>query len=136
LRADAVTVHLPLSGDKPIIGREELAIMKKGALLINTARGGIIDEDALAEALKNEHLGGAGLDVLKDEPANLSSALLGQCARLILSPHSAGLTQEAAMRMSVSAATNIVNFYNGQLDNKLVVNPDILTINNLMSQTP
>lgn len=134
--ADAVTVHLPLSGEKPLIGETELAMMKPGALLINTARGGIVDEDALARALQSEHLAGAGLDVLKEEPANLSSALLTQTDRLILSPHSAGLTQEAAMRMSVSAATNIVNYFNGQLDTGLVVNQQVLVLKDVMSQTP
>ncbi len=134
--ADAVTIHLPLSGEKPVIGQEELALMKSGSLLINTARGGIIDEDALARALQSGHLGGAGLDVLKDEPANLSSALLAQTDRLILSPHSAGLTEECAMRMAVSAATNIVDFFNGQLHNELVVNQQVLSLDDLMSQTP
>lgn len=134
--ADAVTIHLPLSGEKPIIGKAELAMMKRGAFLINTARGGIVDEDALAEALQQEHLSGAGLDVLKQEPADLSAALLAQSDRLILSPHSAGLTAEAAMRMSVSAASNIVDFYTGQLDTALVVNHQQLALDDLMSQTP
>ncbi|WP_337009096.1 hydroxyacid dehydrogenase [Pantoea sp. AS142] len=134
--ADAVTVHLPLIGDKPLIGREELALMKPAALLINTARGGIIDEDALAEALASNHLGGAGLDVLRSEPPSLSDALLQQREKLILSPHSAGLTAEAAMRMSVSAAQNIVDYFNGKLDDKLVVNKQVLARQNLMSQLP
>lgn len=134
--ADAVSVHLPLSGDKPVIGENELAMMKPGALLINTARGGIVDEDALAQALASQHLAGAGLDVLKEEPANLNAALLAQTDRLILSPHTAGLTQEAAMRMSVSAATNIVHYFNGQLDPGLVVNQQVLVLNDVMSQLP
>ncbi|MEN5282396.1 hydroxyacid dehydrogenase [Serratia marcescens] len=133
--SDAVTVHLPLSGGKPLIGGKELAMMKPGALLINTARGGIVDEDALVQALQSEHLAGAALDVLKEEPANLSSPLLAQMDRLILSPHSAGLTQEAVMRMSVSAATNIVNYFNGQLDTELVVNQQVLALDDLMSLT-
>jgi D-3-phosphoglycerate dehydrogenase len=135
-QADAVTVHLPLSGDKAIIGAEELALMKPHAILINTARGGLIDEVALASALRNDALGGAGLDVLKQEPPAVSDALLAQRDKLILSPHSAGLTQEAAMRMSVSAATNIVNYFNGQLDTDLVVNKPVLALNDLMSQIP
>ncbi|WBV20669.1 hydroxyacid dehydrogenase [Pantoea piersonii] len=134
--ADAVSVHLPLSGDKPVIGENELAVMKPGALLINTARGGIVDEGALAQALASQRLAGAGLDVLKEEPANLNAALLAQSDRLILSPHTAGLTQEAAMRMSVSAATNIVNYFNGQLDPALVVNQQVLVLNDVMSQMP
>jgi D-3-phosphoglycerate dehydrogenase len=75
--ADAVTVHLPRVGDRPLIGRAELALLKPGALIINTARG-IIDEDALAGALAANHLGGAALDVLECEPADLASALLEQ----------------------------------------------------------
>ncbi|HBV3339681.1 hydroxyacid dehydrogenase (plasmid) [Klebsiella pneumoniae] len=135
-QADAVTVHLPLSGDKPLIGEAELALMKRSAMLINTARGGIVDEKALAVALQNNALGGAALDVLKDEPPDLQDTLFAQTDRLILSPHSAGLTEEAAMRMSVSAATNIINYFHGQLDNELVVNKQVLVLNDLMSQLP
>lgn len=135
-QADAVTVHLPLSGDKAVIGADELALMKSHAILINTARGGIVDEEALATALQNDALGGVGLDVLQQEPPALNSALLAQRDKLILSPHSAGLTEEAAMRMSISAATNIVNFFTGQLDTDLVVNKQVLALNDLMSQLP
>ncbi|HAU5565771.1 TPA: hydroxyacid dehydrogenase [Serratia fonticola] len=134
--ADAVTVHLPLSGERPLIGANELALMKQGALLINTARGGLVDEDALAESLRTNHLGGAGLDVLRAEPASLSDSLLQQRDRLILSPHSAGLTAEAAMRMSVSAARNIVDYFCDQLDEGLVVNKQVLTLQKLMNQLP
>lgn len=135
-QADAVTIHLPLSGDKAVIGADELALMKSHAILINTARGGIVDEEALATALQNDALGGVGLDVLQQEPPALNTALLAQHDKLILSPHSAGLTEEAAMRMSISAATNIVNFFAGQLDTDLVVNKQVLALNDLMSQLP
>ncbi|PIF15099.1 hydroxyacid dehydrogenase [Candidatus Pantoea floridensis] len=134
--ADAITIHLPLSGEKPLIGAEELALMKRHAILINTARGGIVDEEALATALQNDALGGAGLDVLQQEPPALHTALLAQRDKLILSPHSAGLTEEAAMRMSVSAATNIVDYFTGQLDTDLVVNKQVLALNDLMSKLP
>lgn len=134
--ADAVTVHLPRVGDRPLIGRAELALLKPGALIINTARGGIIDEDALAGALAANHLGGAALDVLKCEPADLASALLEQKERLILTPHSAGLTGEAAMRMSVSAAQNIIDYFNECLEPSLVVNPEVLAINAVMNPLP
>lgn len=134
--ADAVTVHLPRVGDRPLIGRAELALLKPGALIINTARGGIIDEDALAGALAANHLGGAALDVLKCEPADLASALLEQKERLILTPHSAGLTGEAAMRMSVSAAQNIIDYFNERLEPSLVVNPEVLAINAVMNPLP
>lgn len=134
--ADAVTVHLPRVGDQPLIGRAELALLKPGALIINTARGGIIDEDALAGALAANHLGGAALDVLECEPADLASALLEQKERLILTPHSAGLTGEAAMRMSVSAAQNIIDYFNECLEPSLVVNPEVLAINAVMNPLP
>lgn len=134
--ADTVTVHLPRVGDRPLIGRAELALLKPGALIINTARGGIIDEDALAGALAANHLGGAALDVLECEPADLASALLEQKERLILTPHSAGLTGEAAMRMSVSAAQNIIDYFNECLEPSLVVNPEVLAINAVMNPLP
>jgi D-3-phosphoglycerate dehydrogenase len=135
-QADAVTIHLPRVGDRPLIGRAELALLKPGALIINTARGGIIDEDALAGALAANHLGGAALDVLECEPADLASALLEQKERLILTPHSAGLTGEAAMRMSVSAAQNIIDYFNECLEPSLVVNPEVLAINAVMNPLP
>ena len=105
-------------------------------MIINTARGGIIDEDALAGALAANHLGGAALDVLECEPADLASALLEQKERLILTPHSAGLTGEAAMRMSVSAAQNIIDYFNECLEPSLVVNPEVLAINAVMNPLP
>ncbi|ROR15219.1 hydroxyacid dehydrogenase [Erwinia sp. JUb26] len=120
--ADALTVHLPLSDSKPLIGRRELALLKPQAIVINTARGGIVDEQALIDALKNDRLGGAGLDVFSQEPPPRDSALLHASYRLILSPHSAGLTEEAAMRMSVSAVNNIIHYFTGELDEKLIVN--------------
>ena len=135
-QADAVTIHLPRVGDRPLIGRAELALLKPGALIINTARGGIIDEDALAGTLAANHLGGAALDVLECEPADLASALLEQKERLILTPHSAGLTGEAAMRMSVSAAQNIIDYFNECLEPSLVVNPEVLAINAVMNPLP
>lgn len=135
-QADAVTIHLPRVGDRPLIGRAELALLKPGALLINTARGGIIDEQGLADALAANRLGGAALDVLECEPADLASVLLEHKDRLILTPHSAGLTGEAAMRMSVSAAQNIIDYFNERLEPSLVVNPEVLAINAVMNPLP
>lgn len=119
--ADVVTVHVPLSGDKPLLGARELALLKRGALVINTARGGLIDEHALAAALASGHVGGAGLDVFASEPPAAANPLLAS-DRVVLSPHSAGLTQECAERMAISAADNIIAFFNGRLDPSLVVN--------------
>ncbi|PAU74112.1 MULTISPECIES: hydroxyacid dehydrogenase [Halomonas] len=119
--ADFLSVHMPLKDGKPLIGQPELARMKASAIIVNTARGGIIDERALSDALHAGRLGGAGLDVLVDEPPAVGDPLL-DCPRLLLSPHVAGLTQEAAMRMSVAAVENILNCFSGDLDPALVVN--------------
>ncbi|GGO84386.1 2-hydroxyacid dehydrogenase [Marinobacterium nitratireducens] len=119
--ADFVSVHMPLIDGKALLGERELALMKASAIVVNTARGGIIDEQALCAALKEGRLGGAGLDVLVDEPPKAEDPLL-DCPRVLLSPHVAGLTQEAAMRMSVSAVENILKCFSGDLDPVLVVN--------------
>lgn len=121
--ADVVSLHVPKVGDQPLIGASELAVMKPTSIVINTARGGLIDETALVEALNSERLAGAGLDVFADEPPAADSALL-RCERAIVSPHNAGLTEACARRMAISAATNILNFFDGKLDPALVVNHD------------
>lgn len=120
-KADVISLHVPKVGDQPLIGAEELALMKPSAILINTARGGLIDEAALAEALSNGKIAGAGLDVFGDEPPAKDNPLL-TCERAILSPHNAGLTEACARRMAISAATNILDFFDGKLDRSLVVN--------------
>ena len=119
--ADVVSLHVPKAGERPLIAASELRAMRRGALLVNTARGGLVDEDALADALDEGRLGGAGLDVFVDEPPRPSSRLLA-CRQAILSPHSAGLTEECAARMGEVAARNIVDFFEGRLDSRLVVN--------------
>lgn len=122
-QADVVSLHVPKVGDQPLIGPAELALMKPSAILINTARGGLVDEDALAEALGARRLAGAGLDVFRDEPPHSDNPLF-KCERAILSPHNAGLTEACARRMAISAATNIMNFFDGRLDPSLVVNQE------------
>jgi D-3-phosphoglycerate dehydrogenase len=119
--ADVVSLHVPKVGDQPLIGAEELALMKKTAILVNTARGGLIDEVALADALNGGRLAAAGLDVFSNEPPESSNPLVG-CERAILSPHNAALTVDCARRMAVSAAQNILDHFAGQLDSSLVVN--------------
>ena len=118
--ADYVTLHVPLIGGKPVIGAEELALMKPTAILINAARGGLIDEAALDEALKSRNLYGAGLDVFAVEPPGNNPLLSNPY--VTVSPHSAGLTAECAARMGVSSAQNILNYFAGKLDYNLVVN--------------
>lgn len=120
-KADVVSLHVPKAEGKPLIGAAELALMRPTAFIINTARGDLIDEDALADALDRGSLAGAGLDVFAQEPLARGSRLLGS-ERAILTPHSAALTQECAVRMSEAAAKNIIDFFAGTLDPRLVVN--------------
>lgn len=119
--ADFVTVHVPLSDGGALLDAKRLARMKKGAIAINTARGGLIDETALAAALESGALAGAGLDVFVAEPPPEDHPLL-RSERTLLSPHSAGLTEECAARMGAKAAQNILDFFAGALDPALVVN--------------
>ena len=120
-QADVISVHIPLSAGGALIGAPELAKLKPTAVVVNTARGGLIDEEALATALEEGRLAGAGLDVFTAEPPQRDHRLFGN-DRVILSPHSAGLTLESAIRMSESAVQNILDFFAGSLDPKLVVN--------------
>lgn len=123
-RADAVSVNVPRA-EKPVLGRAELTALKPGAIVVNTARGGVIDEVALAEALSSGRVGAAGLDVFDAEPPPADHPLLA-FQQVILSPHIAGLTAECAERMSVMSVQNVINFFAGRLDDKLVVNRENL----------
>ncbi len=124
--ADFVTLHLPRTAEtNHMIGRGELASMKPTAFLLNTARGGLIDEAALAEALAAGRIAGAGVDVLEDEPPAADHPLL-RADHIILSPHIAGLSESATIRLSVMSATNLLAGLDGTLDPKLVVNPEVL----------
>ncbi len=118
--ADCVSVHAPKS-DRPVIGAAELAAMKPSALLVNTARGGVVDEPALIEALREGRIGAAGLDVFDDEPPAPDNPLLAM-ENVILSPHVAGLTAECAERMAISAVRNVLDFFEGRADPALIVN--------------
>jgi D-3-phosphoglycerate dehydrogenase len=120
-RADVVSLHVPKTGDEPLIGAAELRLLRPSAFVINTARGGLVDETALAEALDAGRLAGAALDVFEAEPPARDSPLLA-CRTSLLTPHSAGLTEECAARMGVKAAQNILDFFAGRLDPALVVN--------------
>ena len=119
--ADHVTLHLPKVGDRPLIGAAELALMKPTACLVNTARGGLIDDAALRAALDAGRLRAAAIDVFDPEPPAPGHPLLGH-EKVLLSPHIAGLSAESAIRMSEAAARNIVDFFAGRLDPALVVN--------------
>ena len=98
--SDAITMHVPLNNDtKGLFADYALQNMRKGAILINTSRGGIVDEDALVKYLKNGHLGGAMLDVFESEPLTESRPFAG-LPNLILTPHIAGVTVESNRRVS------------------------------------
>jgi D-3-phosphoglycerate dehydrogenase len=121
--ADVVTVHAPLSPAGAVIGSRELAAMRPTAVVVNTARGGLVEECALAAALAEGRLGGAGLDVFASEPPPGDHPLFGH-ERVVLSPHMASLTQECAARMAVDAAQNVLDFFAGRLNGALVVNAE------------
>jgi D-3-phosphoglycerate dehydrogenase / 2-oxoglutarate reductase len=118
--ADAVSVHIP-KGERPAIGAEELAAMKPSAILVNTARGGIVDEAALLDALRSGRISAAGLDVFDDEPPMPDNPLYG-LDQVILTPHVAGLTAASAERMAISSVQNVLDFFAGTIDPTLVVN--------------
>ena len=122
--ADAVSVNVP-KADRPIIGIEELAAMKATAILINTARGGVVDEAALARALRDGRIAAAGIDVFDDEPPAPDHPLLS-LDQVILTPHIAGLTAECGERMAISSVQNVLDFFAGNIDPALVVNGDRL----------
>lgn len=106
-QADAVSLHVPLvAATRNLIDVGRLAAMKSGAVLINTARGGVVDEAALAGALRAGHLAGAALDVFDSEPLPAGSALRG-VPNLILTPHVGGVTREANARVSMMIAREV-----------------------------
>ena len=118
--ADFVTVHAPKT-DNPVIAAAELGVMKPSAILVNTARGGVVDETALIASLREGRLAAAGLDVFEDEPPATDNPLLSM-DQVVLSPHIAGLTTECAERMAVSSVQNVLDFFAGRIDPALVVN--------------
>ena len=106
-RSDVVSLHLPLTPQtRGLLGREKLALMKRDAVLVNTARGGIVDEAQLAGMLREGRLGGAAIDVFEHEPLAAGSPLAG-APRLILTPHIAGVTLEANERVSSLIADRV-----------------------------
>ncbi len=125
---DAVTVHTPLNEEtRGIIGERELALMKPTALVVNTARGGVVAEDALLAALQAHRIGGAGLDVFASEPTppRTDHPLLG-FDNLIVSPHCAGVTIESSMRMAEYSVRNVLDCFDGRLDPDVVVNRHLM----------
>lgn len=107
-QADMITIHIP-KADKPVIGKEELSILKKGVLLVNTARGGVFDEDALIEGLNSGVIGGVGLDVFVGEPSPRADLL--SHPKISLSPHIGGSTAEAQENVGKELAGLIIDHF-------------------------
>lgn len=113
-RSDIVTLHVPLSDQtRHLIGPEELRCMKSSAILVNTCRGPVVDEDALIKALKSGAIQAAGLDVLKDEPTDPCNPIL-QLDNVILSPHIAGVTYDTWQRRGLFIFDNLQRVWAGQ----------------------
>jgi len=126
-RADYVTIHCPRNPETVgLFGAERLARMKRGAVLVNTARGGIIDEAALYAALESGHLSGAGLDVVETEPPPPGHKLLLR-PDVISSPHMAGVTLEARTAGSRMTALNLLSVLDGAPIAENVVNQEVLS---------
>lgn len=124
--ADCISIHVP-KAERPTLGAAEIALMKPGVILANTARGGVVDEEALTAALISGQIGAAGLDVFAEEPPAAHIPLF-DLPNAVLSPHIAGLTAECAARMAVSSIENAVNFLAGKIDPHLVVNRDVANV--------
>ncbi len=121
--ADILSLHVPLTAEtRNLINRERIAQMKPSAILINTARGAVTDEQALADALKENRLGGLGIDVYSVEPFGTEHPfypLLGD-SRLCLTPHMAWGSYEARARCIAAIAENITRFFSGETHNRIV----------------
>ena len=124
---DFLTVHCPLNDEtRGIVGTEELAQMRDDSFVINCARGGIVDELALIEAVQAERIAGAGVDVFVTEPPPADHPFLKD-DRFYLTPHSAGVSVEAARRMSFETADNLVHALRGEVREPALANPEILS---------
>ena len=122
-RSDYVTVHCPRTSESfGLFGRAQFAMMKPTAYFVNTARGGIHDEPALADALRAGEIAGAGLDVFLKEPPDLDHPLLA-FDNVIVTPHNAGLTDESVLNMVTETARQWIDLFDGKVPPRLV-NPE------------
>ena len=126
-KVDFVSVHCPKSPETiDMFNAETIGLMKPGAFLVNTARGGIVNEEALYNALTSGKLRGAGLDVLEREPPDAKHKLF-ELENVIFSPHMAGVTREASDRMAVTAIENILSVFDGRPNAAHCVNREVLS---------
>jgi D-3-phosphoglycerate dehydrogenase len=113
--SDIVSLHAPLTNDtRHLAGASRLALMRRGAVLVNAARGGLVDETALAAALADGRLGGAGLDVFESEPPRPAPHSLASLPNVVLTPHLGGSTVEAQERAAIKAAEAVCAYLDGQ----------------------
>ncbi len=120
-KMDAISIHMPLNENtKHLINYEMIKKMKKNCILINAARGGIINEEDLNKALNENLIFGAGLDVFEKEPPSLDNPLLKN-EKAFLSPHSAVFTEECLSRMGIETVQNIIDFFDNKLEKSKIV---------------
>lgn len=120
-QSDIVSLHVPFNdATKNLIGKEQIALMKKSAILLNTARGGVIDNQALADALNAEQIAGAGIDVFEMEPPIPKTHPLANAKHTVLTPHVAFASQEALYTRALIVFDNIVNWEAGTPKNVIV----------------
>jgi phosphoglycerate dehydrogenase-like enzyme len=123
--SDFATVHVPLTPEsKYLINKKTLALMKPTAFIVNTARGGLINEDDLVDALRNKKLAGAGIDVFEQEPPPLNHPLYA-FDNVVVTPHAAGVDLQSRDDMALSAARAIVALSRGEWPGEQVVNPEV-----------
>jgi len=124
-KSDFISLHVPLLlSTENMISTDELAKMKPGSIIVNCARGGLIDEDALAASLASGHTAGAGLDVVEPTPPDRSSALLKQ-ENVIITPHTAFFSQASTLELEQRTAGEVVRVLKGETPENLI-NPDVL----------
>ena len=118
---DYVSLHVPLNEKtKNLIDYSKFKNMKREAIVINTARGGIINENDLDKALRENIIFGAGLDVFENEPIDKTNPLISN-KKVLLSPHSATFTNECKSRMSLETTKNIIDFFENKIDKSMIV---------------
>jgi D-3-phosphoglycerate dehydrogenase len=118
--SDVISIHVALTDHtRGLIGAREMALMKPGALLVNTARGAIVDNRAVADALDRGHLGGAGIDVYQTEPIPPDHPLL-RCEQVVLTPHNADQTPEGMDILNGGSVDNVIAFLDGKPQNRVV----------------
>ncbi|GAA1486183.1 C-terminal binding protein [Brachybacterium fresconis] len=123
--SDVLSIHVPLTEDtRHLITTSTLARMRPGSLLVNTSRGGVVDTDAVVEALRSGHLGGAGLDVFETEPLPVDSPLR-ECPTAVLTPHASWYSEESETELKRRVIENVVEVLAGRTPRN-ILNPEVL----------